>query len=403
MIGHGPFRYVYLIGPEANYHLMAGNPGNFRWREAFDVLVPIGGETALIVSDGLVHKRRRRLVQPAFHKKRLDAYLGFMVDYTNDTINSWRPGQRVDVYRELRATIRRIVIRSLFGAHLTQQADWLGANLQVMLDFVNLLPALQIKLNLPGAPWHKTLSARRAIDDLIYSEIRRRRAAPDEADDVMALLLETRDEDGDFLSDVEVRDQVVSLITAGFDTTSAAVGWAVYAMLRDPHIWARACAECERVVGNRVPTVGDLSQLTYLDWVISETLRLYSPAVLGVRKAIEAFEFGGYTIPAGSRVVYSQYVTHRLPEIWPDPEAFIPERWDPAAPGYRVPTPYEYVPFGGGARRCLGAPFALMEMKAILTQLLCRTRLSLLPQTITPTGLAAMYPKEGISVEVAQV
>ncbi|MCI0394012.1 MAG: cytochrome P450 [Chloroflexi bacterium] len=196
--GQGPFRYFYLIGPEANHYLLASNPGNFRWREAFEVLAPIDGETALILSDGEDHKRRR--------------------------------------------------------------------------------------------------------------------ASPDEADDVMALLVATKDETGDFLSNLEVRDQVVSLIAAGFDTTSAAMGWAVYAMLKEPAIWERARAEVEQVTGRGPLAVEHLGQLPYLDWVISETLRLYSPAVIGVRKAAAAFEFGGYTIPAGSMVIYSQYITQWMDE-----------------------------------------------------------------------------------------
>jgi cytochrome P450 len=399
-IGFGHVRLVYLLGPEANQLIMAERADNFRWREAYDVLVPIAGETALIVSDGQVHKRRRRLVQPAFHKNRLDAYLQFVTESVDDTLKGFTPGRTLDIYQELRSTIRRIVIRSLFGENLARQSETLGRLIQDMLDFVNMVLVPQIKLELPGLPYRKFMRARRALDELVYAEIARRRAAPDEGDDVMALLLATRDESGDSLSDVEVRDQVVSLITAGYETTSAALGWAMYSLLVHPEMWEQASAEARRLPGDRPPTTDDLAKLTYLDGIISETLRLYPSVFIGVRKAAEAFTFQGHAIPAGSMVAYSPYVTHRIPSLYPDPERFDPARWDLSAPGRRAPTPYEYVPFGGGSRRCIGAGFALLDMKAVLARVLGSTRLSLVSRTVTPTGFSAMYPKEGISVRV---
>ncbi len=400
VFGVKPFRYIYLIGPEANHTLLAGVTENLRWREAFEVLTPIDGETALIVSDGADHKRRRRLVQPAFHKKRLDVYLDLMRLFASQTINQWQPGQTIDIYQALRATIRQVVIRTLFGEHLSKQSEYIGQQIQTILDFINLPIMLQVKWNIPGTPWHRAAKARQALDGLIYPEISRRRAAPDEADDVMALLLATQDETGDSLSDLEVRDQVASLIAAGYDTTSAAAGWAVYAMLQNTAVWQTAQAEVVKIVGNAPLMLEHLPQLTYLDWVVSETLRLYSPAVIGVRKVAIPFEYAGYTIPAGSQIIYSQYLTHRLPHLWPQPEQFRPERWNPAAADYRAPTPYEYIPFGGGARRCIGSAFAVMELKVILVELLQKTTLTLLPNPVTPTGLATMFPKEGVWVKV---
>jgi cytochrome P450 len=272
-----------------------------------------------------------------------------------------------------------------------------------MLDFVNRIFLPPPHVDLPGFAFHRFANAKRELDRQIYEEIARRRAAPDEGDDVMALLLETRDEAGDALSDVEVRDQVVSLIIAGFETTSSAVTWALYAMLKDRRIWEAARSESQRVLGDAPLQIDHLAKLAYIDRVTSEALRLYPSVFIGVRKVVEPVELFGHRIPSGRLVAYSPYVTHRIESIWPDPERFDPDRWDEARPGHREPTPYEYVPFGGGARRCIGQSFAILDLKVMLAELARRTELALPPQRITPTGFSAMFPKEGIQVRVDSV
>jgi cytochrome P450 len=401
-LGRGAFRFVYLIGPEANQLILADQPEKFRWREAFDVLTPVSGETALIVSDGAEHKRRRRLIQPAFHKKRIDAYVTHFVSEMERTLESWRGHREVNLYDDLRATIRRITTRALFGERLAKQADVIGPHLQRMLAFINRPIFLQVRASLPGTGWRALVESRAVVDRLIYEEIGRRRAAPDEGDDVMALLLSTRDEEGDQLSDQEVRDQVTSLIVAGYDTTSAAMGWALHTVLSDPGLLERARAASAPVV-TEPPTLDVLARMNTLDWILNETLRLYPPAFISVRKAAESFAFGGYEIPAGSNIAYSAYVTHRIPGVWREPLRFDPERWNPAAPGYHAPTPYEYVPFGNGARRCIGSALALLEMKTLLAMVLARTELRLRGERPVPTGIAAMFPKGGVPVEVRRV
>jgi len=401
--GLAPFRMIYLIGPKANQLVMTDNGRNFRWREAYDILIPIGGEAALIVSDGEAHMRRRRLIQPAFHKTSIERYFDRIVNLTNATLDSWYPGQTLDIYQTFRATILSVITESLFGTNLSKNAYALNTNLDMMLRFINLWPWLQVHIDLPGAPWRRVKEARHSIDHIIYSEIKRRRSSPIRGNDLLTLLTDACGEDGAPLPDVEVRDLVVSLITAGYDTTSAALGWLIYAMLQDPSIWKRAQAEYRQIVGDHPITFNDLSKLTYIDCVVSETLRVYSPAFLGVRKTGLSFMFDGYRIPGNRMIAYSPYVTHHLPDLWPDPEAFRPERWDPSVAGYRQPGPYQYVPFGGGSRRCIGESLALVELKTIAGQILNRTELSILPQRITPTGFSAMRPKEGVWVRVHNV
>jgi cytochrome P450 len=394
--GSGKFRFIYLIGPEANRFVLAEHPEKFRWREAFDILVPVSGETALIVSDGDAHKRRRRLIQPAFHKKRIDAYLETILEETDATLKGWSVGSVLDVYEALRATVRRIVIRTLFGETLAKHSEAIGFHLQRMLDFINKPPFFQFRVPIPGTGWSTLVESRKALDALIYEELRRRRQTPDEGGDVMALLLATRDETGDVLSDVEVRDQMASLITAGYDTTSAALGWAVYVFLTRPELLERARAEARAAP----LTLEGLAQMPFIERFINEVLRLYPPASIAVRKSAEDFELQGHLIPAGSNIAYSAYVTHRLPSLWPQPDHFDPERWNADAPGHRPIGPYDYVPFGQGARRCIGAQFALLEMKAMLARLVGAVQLTLLSRDVRPTGIAAMIPAGGVRVRV---
>jgi len=401
--GLRPFRIIYLIGPNANHVVIGDKERNFRCREAYDLLVPIGGEAALIVSDGEAHRRRRQLLQPAFHKNYVEHYFNDVLILTDRALDSWRPGQTIDIYQALRLIVFKVVTESLFGKNLGAHSSMLYNKLETMLRFVNLWPWLQIRLDLAGTLWHRVKRARRIIDAIVYTEINRRCGAPTTDDDVLTLLLRASSSDGGGLRKTEVRDLVVSLLTAAYDTTSATLGWLVYAMLKDPPIWARAEREYDEFVENRGLTSRDLSQLKYIDWAIYETLRVYSPIMLGLRKVVNPFTFDGYDIPAHSIVAYSPYVTHHLPSVWSNPEAFSPARWDPDSEGYEAPSLYNYVPFGGGVRRCLGEYFAQMEIKIIICRLLHRIKLTLLHRNVKAIGFSAMHPEGGVWVHIDNV
>jgi cytochrome P450 len=383
-LGFGPFRYVYLLGPEANRFVLA-NSQHFHWREAFDALVVIDGEHALIVSDGDVHQRRRRLVTPAFGRRQLDRYADTMRRNVNTAIEGWRVGETVDLYQELRRVIRRSTIDVLFGPRLAAHEPELGRLLQHALDAADRPPPMQQFQRLGTPAWRRAKHGRAEVARRIRSEIEHRRRHPDDDEhDVLAALVNSRDDDGSRLSDIEIVDQVISLIAAGYETTSAAMAWATHAMLVDTDVWKRAQ---EGVV--------DSADWRYLDGVVSETLRLHPPGAISARKSVVPLEFSGSHIPAGSMLIFSPYVTHRLPELWPEPLRFNPARWDPAGPEYRKPGPHEYLPFGGGPHRCLGAAFATVEMTVLLEQLLTRTTLALETCDARPVGLAAMRPRRG--------
>lgn len=393
----GPVRFVCLLGAEANELLLASpNTSNFLWRDATAPLIPVDGETALVVSDGDDHRRRRRLVQPAFSRKRIEGYVPLVVDEVAAAVDRWRPGDVVDVHAELRACVRRIVIRALFGDRLKARADELGDHLQPALEYVNRPFPLRFDRELPGTAFRRAMAGRRKADEIVFAEIAERRAGGEGGDDVLAALIHARDDDG-ALTDQEVRDQVVSLIAAGYDTTSAGLGWTVHAVYSRPDVLAAARAEVATVVADDEPlTAEHLAALPYLGAVVSESLRLWPPGPLSGRRAIDAFDHAGHRIPGGSLVLYSPYVTHRLPELWPDPERFLPERWIAGSPHHREPVPYSFVPFGGGYRRCIGFALATMEITAALAELVRRVDLRPHAPEPEPTGIVTMAPKGGV-------
>lgn len=401
--GLGSHGYVYLFGAEANKFVFA-NSDAFNWWEAFQVLVPVDGPTALIVSDGADHRRRRSLVQPAFHQRHLAHYLPIMAANADAVIDTWWPGRSIDIFAQLRSAIRRSAIESLFGQRMARHADFLGEQLQPLMDLTHRLPqVLRAEQRLRSPAWRKAMAAKARVDALIYAEIARARTHPSVDDNVLATLVDGRTEDGEVLRDDEIRDQIVSLIAAGYETTSAAMGWAVYALLSTPGVWEAAAAEVGAVLDGRIPDAVDLKNLTYLNGVVHETLRLYPPAVISARKVTRDLSFAGRRIRAGRTLVFSPYVTHRLPELFADPLRFDPHRWDPASPQYRRPAPYEFLPFGGGTHRCIGSAFATAELTVMLARLLARTRLSLPDQRIRAGGYAALQPRRGLLVQVGEL
>ncbi|NIJ11921.1 hypothetical protein FHU38_002265 [Saccharomonospora amisosensis] len=396
-MGAGRSGFTYLLGPEANRFVFA-NSDLFRWRDAFDWLVPVDGPTSMLLSDGDEHRRRRGLVQPTMHHRRVAGYLDTMVDNTDQVIDTWRPGDTVDVYQGFRAAIRRTTLRTLFGARLARDERFFGDQLQVLLDLCDALPqTVTWKRRLATPQWRRAMVARGRIDERIHTEIAHIRDVGGDDSDVLTSLVHSRDEDGATLSDLEIRDQIVTLIVAGYETTSATLAWAIYSLLSVPGVRERARQEVRRVLGSRRPAPEDLKDLTYLNGIVRETLRLYPAVVVVGRKAARDFEFGGRVVRAGSMLAISPYVTHRLAELWHDPLRFRPERWDP---GYRKPAPHEYLPFGAGPHRCVGSTMAATELTVMLARLLARTSLRLPRQRVRPVSMISMRPRNGLWVQV---
>ena len=397
-----PIRLVYLMGVEANRYILSEHPENFTWREAFQLLEVVNGPTALVLSDGEEHRRRRRLVQPAFAIKRVDAHLDLAVREIDRTLDTWTPGRSLDALVELRATVRRIVVRALFGEQLGAEADRIGELLEPALQYVGRTPMSRIDIDVPFLPYGRAVRARRAVDAVVLDEIRRRRhqgvdatSSPDTLSALLAAADEAEGSDAP-LTDAEICDQIRSLIAAGYDTTSSAAAWLVHGLGANPTAFGRLRAQVRDTVGDRAPTVDDLRAMPLVDGVVRETLRLWSPAAFSGRRAIDDFELYGYRIPGGSMVMYSPYITHRLPEVWGDPLAFRPERW---AAG--EPEPFAFVPFGGGYRKCIGFALATLELQVLAVRLAQRVDWRLHHPDARGAGIANFAPKGGLPITVA--
>ncbi|OBF85366.1 cytochrome P450 [Mycobacterium sp. 852002-51163_SCH5372311] len=399
--GVGRHGYTYLLGAEANKFVFA-NADAFSWRETFESLAIVDGPTALIVSDGDDHRRRRSVVAPGLRHREIQHYVQTMVSNIDAVIDTWRHGQQVDLYQQFRSAVRRSTAESLFGQRLAVHSDFLGEQLQPLLDMTHRLPQvmqLQRRVNAPA--WRRAMAARTRINDLVDAQIADARSAPRPDDHMLTMLINGRGEEGYALADNEIRDQIISMITAGYETTSAALAWAAYTLLSLPGAWDVAADEVDRVLGERPPAAEDLDALTYLNGVVHETLRLYSPGVISARRVMRDLFFDGHRIPAGRLLVFSAYVTHRQPEIWLKPTEFRPQRWDPASTEYRKPAPHEFIPFSGGMHRCIGSLMATTEMTVMLARLVARTRLRLPAQRIRAVNLAALSPHPGLTVEVS--
>ncbi|CAM2735067.1 cytochrome P450 [Mycobacterium intermedium] len=401
--GVGRHGYTYLLGAEANKFVFA-NADAFSWRETFENLAIVDGPTALIVSDGDDHRRRRSVVAPGLRHRQIQEYVHIMAANIDRVIDGWRPGQPLDLYQQLRSAVRRSTAESLFGQRLAVHADFLGEQLQPLLDLTHQLPQLaQLHRRLTTPRWRRAMAARQRINDLIDTQVADAKMQPRPDDHLMTMLINGRGEEDYALSDDEIRDAIISLITAGYETTSGALAWAAYSLLTLPGAWETAADEIDRVLRGRAPTAQDLTALTYLNGVVQETLRLYSPGVISARRVMRDLSFDGQRIRAGRMLIFSAYVTHRLDEIWPDATEFRPERWDSGRPDYRKPAPHEFIPFSGGLHRCIGAAMATAEMTVMLARLIARTTLELPPQRIRPANLASLSPKPGLTVEIREL
>jgi cytochrome P450 len=245
------------------------------------------------------------------------------------------------------------------------------------------------------------MAARAVLDRIVYEEIERRRAAPDGGRrDILSLLVAARGENGERFTDTEIRDQLMTLMFAGHDTSTSTVTFALYELAHHPDVVERLCEEQDRVLGGAPPTIDQLErELPYLDMVVDEVLRLYPPAWIGPRRAVRDFEWGGYQVPKGAYVNYCSWASHRLPEVFPEPEAFVPERFTRER---KAALPRgAYVPFGGGKRVCIGKRFGLTEVKLVTTMLLQRLRADALPgRTMTVRQMPTLSPRDGLKMRL---
>ncbi|MBS1879701.1 MAG: cytochrome P450 [Actinobacteria bacterium] len=396
-------RVVFMLGPEANHFVTVGAPENFHWRESsFGDLIPLLGDGLLTVDDEF-HDRARAIMMPAFHRQQVAAAVAVMQTETAAAIASGlRVGEVVDFYAWMRNLAMRIAMRALLGLDPDEagRGAAAAAHFERALHFFGIDYGLRL-LRGPGTPWRKLLASRRVLDEIVFAEIAERRANPDPGrGDVLSLLVAVRGEGGEAFSDREVRDQLMTLMFAGHDTSTSTVTFLLYELARHPAVAARLREEQDRVLGGAPPSAEQLeSSLPYLAMVVDEVLRLYPPAWIGPRRAVRDFEFGGYAVPRGAYVNYCSWASHRLPEVFPDPEAFVPERFTRER---KAALPRgAYVPFGGGQRVCIGKRFGLTEVKLVATMVLQQLRPDALPgRTMTIRQMPTLSPRGGLKIRL---
>jgi len=359
----------------------------------------------LLTSEGEFHTRQRRLSQPAFHRQRLQAYGGVMTDFAVRAAARWRDGDTVDMSREMMALTMAVVGKTLFDADVLGEADEIGASLTAIVGlfhrFNHPLASLINRLPLPSNI--RFARARERLDGVIYRIIAERRASGRDHGDLLSMLLMARDEEGDGerMTDRQLRDEVMTLFLAGHETTANALTWTLHLLARNLVAEDSLHAELRAVLGGRVPTADDIPALRVTETVFAESMRLYPPAWGLGRKTLRDVDMGGFTIPAGAYVVLSPYVTHRDPRFFPDPLRFDPGRWTPEARAAR--PKFAYFPFAGGARGCIGEPFAWMEGVLLLATLAQRFSYRMAPGArVAPHALITLRPRYGMKMTVRQ-
>jgi cytochrome P450 len=407
---HGPIfsarllhsQVVFMLGPEANHFVTVSHPENFHWREgSFGDLMPLLGDGLLTIDDAY-HDRARGIMMPAFHREQVAASVAAMIAEATPAIEALRPGQVVDVYEWMRGLAMRIAMRALLGLDPDEAGKGVAAaeHFERALGFYGIDFHLRL-LRGPGSPWSKMVASRAILDEIVYGEIAHRRADPDPGKmDILSLLLGVRDEAGEGFSDKEVRDQVMTLMFAGHDTSTSTLTFMMHELARHPDVVARLQEEQDEVLGGEAPDIDRLErEMPYLEMVLDEVLRLYPPAWIGPRRAVRDFEFGGYQVRRGSYVNYCSWASHRIPEVFPEPEAFIPERFTRER---KAALPRgAYVPFGGGRRICIGKRFGQTEVKLVATMLLQRLRLDAMPgRTMTVRQMPTLSPRGGLTMRV---
>ncbi|HEX6051645.1 MAG TPA: cytochrome P450 [Gemmatimonadaceae bacterium] len=360
----------------------------------------------LLTSEGEFHLRQRRLAQPAFHRQRIAAYGATMASYAAARRDRWHAGQVIDAHREMMALTLAIVGKTLFDADLEGEAGEIGEALTTTFESLNIWLFLPFGELLERLPLPATLRFRRArarLDATIYRLIDERRRSGTDHGDLLSMLLLAQDTEGDGgrMTDLQLRDEAMTIFLAGHETTANALTWTWYLLSQHPDIEARMHAEVDSALGGGAPGVEDLPRLPYTRMVLAESMRLYPPAWIVGRRAIAPFDMRGYTIPARSIILLCQYLMHRDARWFPDPTRFDPDRWTPERQAER--PKFSYFPFGGGPRVCIGEQFAWMEGVLLLATIAQRWRLGLVPgHLIALQPIITLRPRFGMKMVVGR-
>lgn len=411
---------VVFHNPEDIKQLYTGDPHELYAGEGNRLLESLVGPNSLLLLDGERHARERKRMMPPFHGERMHAYGELIRDLAVAQLRGWRAGQTVRAGEEMQRLTLEVIIRAVFGVSEARGEELRGLLSDIMsrgqspLVFAAMLtvPAERLRAFLAhGAdgftflgrrfslPWTKLAAGYVALDAFLLAEFARRRAEGVEGrEDILSMLLAVRDEDGQPMSDAELRDELITLLVAGHETTANALSWALWHILRDAPLLGRLRTELDTTLGDGPLRPAQLSQLPLLDATIKESMRITPVIGLTARQLQRPMRVGRWDLPAGVYTMQCAYLTHHRPSLYPEPARFLPDRFL----GKRAPGPFEFFPFGGGVRRCIGAAFATYEMKIILAEVLRRVSLSLLPgyEARLTRRNVVFAPSEGVPLRV---
>ncbi|MES3034380.1 MAG: cytochrome P450 [Gemmatimonadota bacterium] len=372
----GKQQIVLLTNPDDIRDLLVTNQRIFRKGQALERAKILVGE-GLLTSEGDVHLRQRRLVQPAFHRARIGAYAGAIISAAMQRQAAWRDGETLDINRAMMLVTLDIVAATLFGASVANEGSGIGNAMDDVfnafsLGYGPLTPLLDI---LPSPRRRRFNAGKQLLDATIDRIIAARRASGEDTGDLLSMLLHATDTEGDGggMTDAQLRDEAITIFIAGHETTANALTWTWLLLARNPEAEQRLHEEVDRVLGDRAGTMDDLAQLPFTRAVVAESMRLYPPAYVVGRRAMEPFSVGGFDFPARTLFLAPQFIVHHDRRWWPEPERFQPDRWlDPAVTAARPKM--SYFPFGAGTRICVGEQFAWMEAMLVLATLARRWR-----------------------------
>jgi cytochrome P450 len=401
----GPLRVVLLNHPEYINQVLVASQRQFVKGRPLELAKHLLGE-GLLTSDGEVHRRQRRIVQPAFHRQRIESYGDVMTQHATKTAARWHDGETIDVMQEMMRMALAIAGRTMLAADVEADAGRIANALLAAMSLFDRLsiPLIEVLLRLPLPSTLRFRRAKRTLDRTIYGIIRERRETGHDVGDLLSMLLVLRDEEGDRsrLSDREVRDQALIFLLAAYDTTALALTWTWYLLSQNPEAEARLHAELSDVLGGRVPSFGDVPRLTYTYAVFAESMRLFPPGYVLARRALEDFTAGPFRIRRGTTVLVSPYLVQRDPRFYEKPEQFCPERWTASANPPERPK-FSYFPFGGGARICIGESFSWTEGVLVLGTIAQRWKLRRDPtQVVEYLPLLNLRPKYGMRMIVEE-
>lgn len=382
------FNPVVMVGPEANRFVLVGEREELLWRNDADPVVDLLRHGVLVV-DGEMHDDLRKTLNPSLHKRMVAGFADQMVASTDEVVVTWREGQTYNMLDEMRKIALLILMRSAFGIDFK---DRMAEMWDVILkNIAYISPGLWVVW--PGVPRPGFRQARAKMDAYLEAIIYERRKEKAGGEDLLSYLVHSTG-----MSDALIRDQLLTLLIAGHDTSTASLSWTLYLLGAHPAWMERVVQEVDMQLGEALPDVENLRQLRLMDRVTKESLRMYPPIHLGARVAAADLEFMGYRIPAGQRVVYSIYLSHRHPAYWQAPEAFNPDRFLPEA--VRERPHYVYLPFGGGPRNCIGFSFAQVELPLVLARIFQQVSLELSPQKVKMHMGATLEPHPGVMMTV---